>query len=177
MNFYLLAALGIFLVVFYYIFKPSKHKKNIQKASKVLLKIRTIEGQFREAQILTYLRKINPYVFEELLLTVFEEHGYAIKRNKRYSHDGGLDGKIYDKGKLIYVQAKRYKSYINAAHLKAFKVCVEKSNAKSGFFIHTGKTGKELYDNFRNSNISILSGSKLIQFINAVNIEANGKER
>ncbi|MGS6531656.1 restriction endonuclease, partial [Enterobacter hormaechei] len=44
------------------------------------------------AQIINYLRKIDAFVFEELLLEGFEAHGFRTMRIKRYSGDGGIDG-------------------------------------------------------------------------------------
>lgn len=41
-----------------------------------------------------YLRKINPYVFEELLLLALERQGLTVVRNASYSGDGGTDGQV-----------------------------------------------------------------------------------
>ena len=57
---------------------------------------------------MAYLRKINPYVFEELVLDGFRSKGYGVKRNRRYSGDGGIDGRVYLDGKEYLVQCKRY---------------------------------------------------------------------
>src|ERR1035437_10122313 len=76
-------------------FRTKSHKRYILTSKRILKKIRSFNGSAQEARILAYLRKINPYVFEELLLTVFEEQGYHIKRNPRYSNDGGIDGIIF----------------------------------------------------------------------------------
>ena len=163
---FLFLSLTLCLFIFYIVFKPSRHKINIRKAQRVLLTIRAINGHYKEAKTFTYLRKISPYVFEELLLTVFQEHGFTISRNKRYSHDGGLDGQVYDNfGNLYLVQAKRYKGYINSKHLTDFQKCIYRKHAKGGYFIHTGKTGKDHLLNYRQSNIEILSGNRLLQFI------------
>ncbi|WP_192840691.1 restriction endonuclease, partial [Enterobacter hormaechei] len=43
---------------------------------------------------MNYLRKIDPFVFEELLLEGFEAHGFRTIRNKRYTGDGGIDGQV-----------------------------------------------------------------------------------
>ena len=140
----------------------NRHKHKIKKADEVLVKIRNFKGEGVEARIFGYLRKIDPYVFEELLLTVFEEKGYGIVRNKRYSGDGGIDGKLIDnQGRTIYVQAKRYKNYISKAHFIDFygKV-VEDDDCYRGFFIHTGRTSKVLLRD--NEFVEVFSGSKLI---------------
>jgi len=43
---------------------------------------------------ITHLRSVNPYVFEEMILTALKQRGYPIKRNQRYSGDGGIDGQV-----------------------------------------------------------------------------------
>ena len=42
---------------------------------------------------IAYLRKIDPFTFEELLLEGFESHGFRTIRNKRHTGDGGIDGR------------------------------------------------------------------------------------
>ncbi|PIJ42321.1 restriction endonuclease, partial [Serratia sp. OPWLW2] len=73
-----------------------------------------------DGQRLAYLRKINPYVFEELLLLAFERQGYAVIRNTSYSGDGGLDGQVIIEGKTYLIQAKRYGRTITPSHITSF---------------------------------------------------------
>lgn len=142
-----------------------KQIRNIRKADVILQKINSFPEVNQEAKAICYLRKIDPFVFEELLLNAFKLKGFTIERNKRYTHDGGIDGKVYLNGKLILIQAKRYKSYVNTKHLSEFLALVQTSGACKGYFIHTGKTGKETYQKYRNSEIEIISGDKLIKLI------------
>jgi len=125
-------------------------------------KLNTFEGEHLHAQALSYLRKIDPYVFEELLLTSLEQHGFEVKRSKRYSGDGGIDGKALKEGTLYFIQAKRYKSYVSTKHLENFR---KKIGNQKGLFIHTGKTGKETFEKYRNSNLTIISGTRLINLL------------
>ncbi len=98
-----------------------------------------------------------------MLLSAFKNKGFKIKRNKRYTNDGGIDGIIFNsKGDKILIQAKRYKSYINPKHVKEFESLVERQKC-FGFFIHTGKTGTKSYS--FNKSIKIISGSKLLELI------------
>lgn len=145
--------------------KARRKRKNIDKAYQVIHTLRSFEGEGREARCLSYLRKINPYVFEELLLTAFQNRGFSIERNKRYSHDGGIDGKIFLNDKPILIQAKRYKSYVQAKHIRDFEQIVLSSGIGTGYFIHTGKTSKEVLSRYRNSQIKIISGKQLIKLI------------
>jgi restriction system protein len=140
-----------------------RHKKYISTSAKVIEKINSFTGENKGERIFSYLRKINPYVFEELLLTSLKTKGFDIQRNKRYSGDGGIDGKAFLNGTLYLIQAKRYKHYVSKKHLEAFYNLV--GNDKKGLFIHTGKTGKATFQKYRSSNITIISGNSLIKLI------------
>ncbi len=142
-----------------------RHHKNINKSKEILKRLRGFHGEYVEGRIINYLKKINPYVYEELLLTIFEEKGYKIERNVRYSGDGGIDGNVFLNGKKYIIQAKRYKNYIKNEHIKSFEKCIETMGADGGFFVHTGKTGKEKMNRYRKGNIEIISGQKLVNFI------------
>lgn len=115
-------------------------------------------------QVLSYLRKINPYVFEELVLDAFERKGYRAIRNKRYSGDGGLDGRVAMGGKTWYIQCKRYKGFVNAEHVASFARLCDESHM-DGFFVHTGKTGRKSKINARYGDVEIISGNKLVELI------------
>ena len=143
----------------------SKHSRNYWKAKKISRKINSNNFKYDSA-ILSYLRKIDPFVFEELLLYTFKKYGYKIYRNKRYTGDGGIDGKVRIDGYVYYIQAKRYQNYINYQHVKDFNYLCRRFN-KKGLFIHTGKTGEASVKIAKcdNSNIQIISGQKLIDFL------------
>lgn len=144
----------------------SRHNRNIRTAKRVLKKIRAFEGNDKNARIFGYLRKIDPFVFEELLLQAFKDKGFKIRRNKRYTGDGGIDGIVFtESGHPCLIQAKRYKGYINKKHLQDFVALIQETSAY-GFFIHTGKTGKgSKKEVMFNENIEVVSGQKLIQFL------------
>ncbi|WP_228703482.1 restriction endonuclease [Klebsiella pneumoniae] len=69
--------------------RKRRHKRKQQQARRVLAKIQTLPAFGYK---IAYLRKIDPFTFEELLLEGFESHGFSIIRNKRYTGDGGIDG-------------------------------------------------------------------------------------
>ncbi|KZX85190.1 hypothetical protein A3715_17325, partial [Oleiphilus sp. HI0009] len=151
-----------FPIIFYFIRMYSKHGINIRKAKNNLAKLKSIQ---HKGALFAYLRKIDPYVFEEMVLTAFQKSGYKIKRNKRYSGDGGIDGTVYLKGKKYLIQSKRYSSYISLAHLKEFQLLCRQHRCK-GFFVHTGRTGKGCFNALSESNnISIVSGNDLISLL------------
>lgn len=142
----------------------NRHQHNVVKSERILQKINSFQYA---GQKLNYLRKIDPFVFEELLLSAYQKRDYSIVRNLKYTGDGGIDGLVYDKeGNEILIQAKRYSSYVNPKHLDDFLNLVNSSSAIKGKFIHTGKTGKQTYSTYKNSNIEIISGSNLLQLLN-----------
>ena len=158
----ILAALCFLMYVF-----PKKnklHARNIKTAEIMLTKINMMAVD-NPAMTFGLLRKLNPFVFEELLLLAFKQHDFKVKHNRRYTGDNGLDGIVFDEqGNKYLIQAKRYKSAINPAHVESFSHVVNQKQAHAGFFIHTGRTGKKSYQ-LRGQNISIISGHRLISLL------------
>lgn len=142
--------------------KTCRHSYYRKKARKIYRRI-TSKG-LAPGQVVAYLRKINPYVFEELVLDGFEKSGYKVTRNKRYSGDGGIDGRVSRDGKEYFVQCKRYKNHIDPQHVAEFaRICDE--NGRAGYFVHTGKTGRKSKMNAYYGNVEVISGDKLIKLI------------
>ncbi len=141
---------------------PSRHRRFIKYSKRALSTVRKIDGF---PQIISYLRKLNPFVFEELLLTAFEDAGFKIKRNSRYTGDGGVDGKVKIDGKWYLIQAKRYKSHISRQHINDFIHICRRHNLP-GLFIHTGRTGTQSRVSAQNSDyIQIISGQRLVHLL------------
>ena len=87
----------------------SKHQQNIQRGNLVLQQLRSQVTSVKLPMVIATLRKMNPYAFEELLLTCCFDQGWQIQRNFRYSRDGGVDGRVIISGKVYALQAKRYR--------------------------------------------------------------------
>ena len=98
----------------------SKHRRNIQHSYLLVQQFRSEASLAKLPAAIATLRRLDPYVFEELLLTCCEDQGWEIERNFRYTNDGGIDGRILIYNKLYLIQAKRYKDYINPQHPIAF---------------------------------------------------------
>lgn len=114
---------------------------------------------------MSYLRKINPYVFEELLLLAFERQGYAVQRNTSYSGDGGLDGRVHINGECLLIQAKRYSRAIAPAHVQDFDALLTRMGQR-GLFIHTGRTGqKSRAVSSGSQQLMIISGQRLLALL------------
>ncbi|MEJ1937167.1 restriction endonuclease [Nostoc sp. NIES-2111] len=148
--------------------RRNNHLRRITKAEAVLIKINKIieENHKPLPAVIAYLRKIDPLVFEELLLFSFQRQGYKIKRNERYTGDGGVDGHVWVHGQKYLVQAKRYKDAIKAEHLKEFAQVIAQHQASGGFFVHTGTTppsGKSVLQ--QHPEIKLLSGQRLVEFL------------
>lgn len=143
------------------------HLYRIKKAKKILKKLHEIDKIPNSyGKIISYLRKINPYVFEELVLTAIENSNIYIIRNKRYSGDGGIDGLFKIKEGKVIVQSKRYASYINNQHVLELSQLVKKNKYHFGIFVHTGKTGDKSKDIMKlEKNILFISGSVLVELL------------
>lgn len=136
-----------------------KHRRNVRKAGRVLQKLR---GFDHDGAVISYLRKIDPFVFEELLLSSFASRGINITRNRRYTGDGGIDGRIVVDGRVLFIQAKRYAGAVSTLHIRDFSAICSQSGV-SGLFIHTGRTPKHARGLPR--NVTLVSGSKLAALI------------
>lgn len=139
-----------------------RHRRYQATAMRVLVRLPLLGG---DGQRLAYLRKINPYVFEELLLLAFERQGYAVIRNTSYSGDGGLDGQVIIEGKTYLIQAKRYGRTITPSHITSFGALLRHHHC-DGFFIHTGRTGQLSRVLLQNHpHVHLVSGQKLLALL------------
>lgn len=147
--------------------KKRRHRRYRRKAAKVYRLMN--DGKMTDGARLNYLRKINPYVFEELVVMAFGKKGYSTRKGDGYSGDGGLDGEVYKDGKCFLLQCKRYSNYISPEHVAAFiKVCEERK--RSGFFVHTGKTGKKArITSYSSPYVTFISGQRLLSLIDQNN--------
>ena len=139
---------------------PRSHRWRLRSAKKLYGKLR--KGQIREEAVLTYLRSIDPFVFEELVLYAFSRCGYRVRRNYRYTGDGGVDGRMKGHGRRWLLQMKRYSGYVNASDVQAFsELCLQKH--RNGVFVHTGRTGRASKDEISDAEgVGIVSGSLLV---------------
>lgn len=143
-----------------------EHRRRIKRSRAVLRTLRRFDGEHRSARIFAYLRKIDPLLFEEVVLSALEDAGAFVLRNRRYSGDGGIDGCAWlrDVG-WCALQAKRYGAHVSREHLAAFAELVDRSGLRAGIFVHTGRTGEESYGALRGSRLLLLSGERLVRFV------------
>lgn len=141
------------------------HARNKRSSGTRLARISETSLSDTPARAFAYLRKVDPFIFEEMILTAFETRGVKVIRNKRYTGDGGIDGRLVLGGAIVLIQAKRYSSHIDAGHVAdlAHKCDAERCD---GLFIHTGKTGKQARNTARNAQrIEIISGERLLSLL------------
>lgn len=161
-NIYVQIGLILFLVLL--VIKPfigrakHQHKVNVRKSKGVVRKVGRIKNPKKQVD---YLRKIDHFLFEEVVLTALKSMGFKIKRNSAYTGDGGIDGQVKIKGKWFLIQSKRYSNYIDKTHVEEFlEVC--RKRKQPGLFVHTGKTGKDTALIFQSSrNVHCVSGHLL----------------
>jgi restriction system protein len=149
--------------------KP-KHQRNVEMAGQIVELLRSQTSAMNSEQavkiVIGSLRRVDPFVFEELLLHCFKDSGYQVVRNQRYTGDDGIDGRVYRDGKLYLVQAKRYAGLIDAAQLREFENTVGRYSAAGGFFVHTGRTGDTAKAVSRQQGqVTLLSGIGLVDFV------------
>lgn len=143
-----------------------RHRRKRRQGSRRLAKLSAIHS---DAAALAYLRKVDPYAFEELLLTRLRRDGYRVKRNRRYSGDGGIDGRYRASmfGRWSLVQAKRYSGSVRPQDIVAFAGLCQ-SRRTTGLFVHTGRTPREILANRRHyeaRGIQVISGSGLVGWL------------
>ncbi|WP_236002748.1 restriction endonuclease [Cysteiniphilum marinum] len=158
-----------------FVVRKSKHSHNIRQARKVMKLLNKDEFRASAPKFYSYVRKIDPLVFEELLLYCFAVRGFSIKRNSRYTGDGGVDGmvklgvnkNVSNSGAWWLIQAKRYQNHINPQHVNDFKRVIDQAPCASGLFIHTGKTGDKSYQYLGayQYKLQLISGANLHQLI------------
>lgn len=137
------------------------HRKNWIEAFRNLNKLsilRTPQEQFY------FLRGLNCFIFEEMVMTALRRAGYKIYRNKSYTGDNGIDGRAYKNDQLYLIQVKRYQGHIKPQHVKEFVRICKQRNAH-GLFVHTGKTGPKSWAVMNHTNIKIISGTEMLKLL------------
>ena len=155
------------------IYQVPRKKEAMKKARIILSRMRrestTYSGLDQTRYIQHALRRICPFIFEELLLHCFEDMGFAVTRSS-YTHDGGLDGIIWsDEGEKILLQAKRYWQNIEPDHVLDFiENVIDDSEAAQGLFVHTGTAcdvSQQYMAPFSEHNIGFISDCSLKELV------------
>ncbi len=147
--------------------RARRHQRYRQTANRVLLKL----PELKAGQQVLYLRKVNPYVFEEMILSAIERRGIPVRRNQSYSGDGGIDGQFWIGQERWLVQAKRFASAVRPEHVRQFGELARQEKCK-GLFVHTGRTGHISVKHFSDyPEILLVSGASLLQLLSGESVE------
>lgn len=171
MNDTLLAAVAAFVAIAGIIavraIPSRRHRRKRREAARILDRLQEIDNR-SPLWVQNYLRKIDPYTFEETILEALERKGHKVRRNRSYSGDGGVDGRARIDGRWHAIQAKRYSGYVDAADVRDFARKCGKMRCP-GLFVTTGEVGKgaEKEAAAGRQKITIINGEQLKElFIN-----------
>lgn len=138
-----------------------QHVYNRINAHRFLKKLKALETPQEQFY---YLRGLDAFVFEEMILTSLKRKGFITVRNDGYTGDGGVDGRAYYNDQHYLIQAKRYKGHIKAKDIEAFAKICERRKGK-GLFVHTGKTGDTAKAAAKTHKMEIVSGARLLALL------------
>ncbi len=128
-----------------------------------------------KTQLLNRILNCHPSFFEQLVLNLLLEMGYGFDNQSGKvtgkSHDGGIDGVIYEDSlglSKIYIQAKRYgiKNHVSDELLKHFYASMQGVN--KGVFITTSSFTSDaikfVYEQ-KDKNIIMIDGEHLVDLM------------
>lgn len=145
-----------------------EHQRRVRNSRRVLATIRSFRGKDADARVYAYLRKIDPFVYEEVIMSALEDAGAIVLRSRRYTGDGGVDGRCWFPWagwRTVAVQAKRYQSTITPGHVRSFSSIVRAEGYAGGFFVHCGRSGSMTYEALRGQPVQLLSGSRMLSLL------------
>lgn len=134
-------------------------KKRFQRLQAIASNPEMTEDQ-RFATLFAYARKIEPMIFEELVLIAFKAKGFMVRGNAAYTGDGGIDGRVWVEdwrqidpwfsrrhpNRIVRgwagIQCKRYEGAVRREHIRQFPYDLAKAELVAGLFVHTGTTPK-----------------------------------
>lgn len=144
------------------------HRRRVRRSRAVLAELRAMRGEAAAARAFSYLRQVDPLVCEEVVLSALEDAGALVLRNRRYSGDGGIDGRCWLPGagwRLLAVQIKRYDAAVTPSHVAAFGELVRQGRWAGGLFVHCGRTGPMSYTALRGTRLVLVSGDVLLRLL------------
>jgi restriction system protein len=131
-------------------------------------------------ELLEYIRVMDPYKFEILVIDLLQAMGYGGNREEaarvtKKSGDGGIDG-IINEDRLgldkIYVQAKKWNGSVTISAIRDFGGTLLAHSAQKGIFITTSdfpKTAIEYCERI-DRTIILINGKKLTELMIEFNV-------
>lgn len=164
---YILIAPSCLILIILALPKRKFKSWRVKASKKWLDNFRKNKLKYTPAQRFKFIRDVDYYLFEDILMSCFEERGYSVIRTK-LSWDEGSDGYVTINKVHMAVQAKRYKGRISKQHVKDLHSLVQrKRKVKKGIFIHTGKSSGPILDYIKSEQeLDMISGvDRLIKFL------------
>ncbi|MEX2607930.1 MAG: restriction endonuclease [Kiritimatiellia bacterium] len=123
------------------------------------------------SELMTQLREIDPYRFEQVVLDVLSAMGYGGSRQEaaevtKKSNDEGIDGVINEDRlglDVIYVQAKRWQNTVGRKEIQSFVGALAGKQAVKGVFITTSDFNRNAmeYAHMVTQKIILIDGKRL----------------
>jgi len=167
---------GIAVLLFFMLPRPGRSWR-VPASRRWLKRFRKTAHRFSDRQRFSFIRSTNHFLFEDILMSAFEERGYKVRRTPA-TRDGGSDGFVDLDGLRLVIQAKRYKGPIAKQHVIALEVLARTNkNLDAGLFIHTGRTSGPIKSYISHSPfLDSLSGSKdILDFLEGRPVTIFGK--
>lgn len=141
---WLVMASGASLIVLAVLIPGPRRSWRVAASRRWLKRFRKTAHRFSDRQRFAYIRKTDHFLFEDILMSAFEDRGYKVRRTPA-TRDGGADGYIDLDGLSVVVQAKRYRGAIARTHVLALELLASRNpKLDRGLFIHTGRTSKPI---------------------------------
>lgn len=157
-------AIVVGVLIAWFTNKPLKHAWRIRQADRTICRLKKIGKNLGAPAQFGFLRKsVDPFVFEEAILTALAKRKLRIIRNRRYTGDGGIDGRCYYRGRLVLIQAKKYSNHINPQDVQKH-VAICRRHKALGLFVHTGKTGPASRQSAC-PDLDIISGTRMLSLL------------
>ena len=125
-------------------------------------------------ELLTKLRKTDPYVFEHMMIELMTRMGYKGADGEAFvtqkSNDGGIDGILNQDAlglRKIYVQVKRYAedNTVGRQTISQFHGDLDLQGAGSGVFITTSSFTRSAEEAGKKFNIRLIDGEALTKLM------------
>ena len=138
------------------------------------------------AELLEYVKNIDPYKFEILVIDLLQAMGYGGNREEaaqvtKKSGDGGIDG-IINEDRLgldkIYVQAKKWEGNVTISAIRDFGGTLLAHTAQKGILITTSDFPKSAHDYCEkiDRTIILINGKRLTELMIEYNIGVSPKK-
>lgn len=154
---------------------------------KPIFKLNKIDARFRETRdVLAELNSVPNLCnipwddFEHLVTQLFQKklagNDHIEIRTTRSGNDAGVDAIIYDEslvsGGKTYIQAKRYKGYVDPSIVKALWGTMDDERASKGILVTTGYFGNETRRFAQDKPIQLINGQELVGMLDEIGFKA-----